>query len=94
MTVYLVWTSHPLTDLAGPWEEAREVADRLTLVDSTESLSAVYHAVKWALPQEAALIVTPVLQAPKSRGVAPGTTAWLRARTTRVTHPSGGGAGG
>ena len=56
----------------GPWEEAREIAAGLTLLDSTESLSAVYHAVKWTLPQDAALIVTPVPHTPKLRGMAPG----------------------
>jgi hypothetical protein len=83
MTVFLAWTSEPPADLEGPWEEAREVAPGLLLLESTESLSAVYHAVKWSLPQDAALVVTPVPLTPKSRGLAPGTTAWLRARTTR-----------
>jgi hypothetical protein len=85
VTVYLVWTSQPATDLTGPWEEAREIASGLTLLDSTESLSAVYHAVKWTLPHDAALIVTPVPHTPKLRGLAPGTTAWLRSRTRQVT---------
>jgi hypothetical protein len=83
MTVFLAWTSEPPADLEGPWEEAREVAPGLLLLESTESLSAVYHAVKWSLPQDAALVVTPVPLTPKSRGLAPGTTSWLRARTTR-----------
>jgi hypothetical protein len=91
VTVYLAWTSHPVTELAGPWEEARELATGLTLLDSTESLSTVYHAVKWSLPHDAALIVTPVPHTPKLRGLAPGTTSWLRARTSRVTHPPDGG---
>jgi len=78
--VYLAWTSHPPPDLDGPWEEAREVAPGLLLLDSTESLSAVYHALKWALPQDAALVVTAVEHTPKSRGLASGTTSWLRAR--------------
>jgi hypothetical protein len=85
VTVYLVWTSHPTGDLAGPWEEARTIADGLTLLDSTESLSAVYHAVKWTLPHDAALIVTPVPHTPKLRGLAPGTTGWLRTRTKQPT---------
>jgi hypothetical protein len=89
VTVYLVWTSHPVADLAGPWEEAREIATGLMLLDSTESLSAVYHAVKWSLPHDAALIVTPVPHTPKSRGMAPGTTAWLRSRTKRTTARPG-----
>jgi hypothetical protein len=85
MTVYLVWTSHPAEDLAGPWDEAREITDGLTLLDSSESLSAVYHAVKWTLPHDAALIVTPVPHTPKLRGMPPGTMSWLRARTQQPT---------
>ena len=82
MTAFLAWTSEPPEDLDGPWEEAREIAPGLLAIESRESLSAVYHAVKWALPREAALIVTPVPQTPKSRGMAPGTTSWFRHRTT------------
>jgi hypothetical protein len=86
VAVYLAWMSlppeQPAVDLVGPWEEAREVAAGLLLLESTESLSTVYHAVKWSLPPEAALVVTPVEHTPKSRGLANGTTAWLRARTS------------
>ncbi|WP_110181211.1 hypothetical protein [Nocardioides solisilvae] len=82
MTAYLAWCSEPPDDLDGPWVEAREIAPGLFALDSTESLSVVYHALKWELPQEAALIVTPVPQTPKSRGMAPGTTTWFRERTT------------
>ena len=82
MTVYLAWSSEPPADLDGPWEEARPVAPGLLLLDSTESLSTVYHALKWSLPDGAALVVTPVEHTPKSRGLASGTTAWLRARTS------------
>lgn len=83
MTVYLAWTSQPPADLEGPWREARQIAPGLLLLDSTETLSSVYHALKWALPDGSSLIVSPVQQTPKSRGMAPGTTAWLRRRTSR-----------
>jgi hypothetical protein len=82
MTVYLAWTQRPPNDLVGPWEEAREVAPGLFLLDSAESLSAVYHAVKWSLPEDASLLVTRVEHTPKARGLTPGSTAWLRSRTT------------
>ncbi len=91
MTVYLAWTSEDLPDLAdleGPWHEALLVAPGLIAVESTESLSAVYHAIKWSLRREASLIVVPLHQTPKSRGMAPGTTIWLRERTAR--QPTGG----
>ncbi|GEL21136.1 hypothetical protein PSU4_00900 [Pseudonocardia sulfidoxydans NBRC 16205] len=81
VAVYLAWTSHPPVDLVGPWEEAREAAPGLLLIESSASLSAVYHAVKWCLPHEAALLVTPVGSTPKSRGLAAGSTTWLRDRT-------------
>jgi hypothetical protein len=83
MAVYLAWTAAPPDTLEGPWVEARPVAPGLVLLESTESLSVVYHAVKWSLPDDAALLVTPVPQTPKSRGMAPGTTTWLRDRTAR-----------
>jgi hypothetical protein len=79
--VYLAWTEQPPEDLDGPWVEARQIAPGLLLLESRENLSAVYHALKWALPGDAALIVTPVDRTPKSRGMTPGTTSWLRART-------------
>ena len=82
MTAFLAWTSHDPDGLEGPWHEVRQVAPGLLALDSTESLSAVYHALKWSLPDEASLIVVPLHQTPKSRGMAPGTTSWLRARTS------------
>lgn len=87
MTIYLAWTSEAVQELDGPWQEARTLAPGLLAVDSTETLSAVYHAIKWSLPQEASLIVVPVLQTPKSRGMADGTTTWLRDRTPGQAGP-------
>ena len=68
------------SDLAGPWEEIREAAPGLLLVSSTESLSRVYHELKWALPDGAALFVTPLTSRPKLKGLRPGTQTWLRDR--------------
>jgi hypothetical protein len=81
MTVYLAWTSAPVPDdLAGPWEEICCAAPGLLLVSSTESLSRVYHELKWALPEGASLFVTPLAGRPKLKGLRPGTQAWLRDR--------------
>jgi hypothetical protein len=80
--VYLAWTSEPPEDLDGPWVEARQVAPGVLVLESPETLSVVYHALKWALPQHASLLVSPVDRMPKSRGLTPGTTAWLRARVS------------
>ncbi len=81
MPAYLAWTAAPPEDLDGPWSEVRAVAPGLLLIDSAEHLSAVYHAVKWSLPDDAALLVVPLHETPKCRGLAPGATSWLRART-------------
>ena len=84
MNVYLAWTSEPPADLDGPWREARQIAPGLLLLESPEPLSVVYHALKWSLPDGTSLIVSPVHQTPKSRGMTPGTTAWLRRRTAAL----------
>ncbi|QIX27946.1 hypothetical protein ncot_16140 [Nocardioides sp. JQ2195] len=90
MNVYLAWTSEPPDDLEGPWTEARPIAPGLLLLESTETLSVVYHALKWSLSDEASLIVSPVDRTPKSRGMAPGTMSWLRDRTSRQGEPPAG----
>ncbi|MBE7324722.1 hypothetical protein IEQ44_08655 [Nocardioides sp. Y6] len=93
MTVFLAWTSDVVTPeevgrLEGPWREVRPVAPGLLLVESDETLSPVYHALKWSLTEGAALVVTPVLERPKLKGVAPGTTTWLRERTPKSLDPA------
>ncbi len=84
MTVFLAWTPEPPeADLPGPWTELRHAAPGLLLVESSETLSRVFHELKWALPEDAPLIVAPVAATPKLRGLAPGTLAWLRRRTPK-----------
>ena len=51
------------------------------LVDSDDTLSRVYHELKWSLPDDSALVVAPIGGRPKLKGLAPGTTTWLRDRT-------------
>jgi len=86
MTLYLAWTSadlhdlDPSQDLTGPWREFRVAADGVAFVDSDDTLSRVYHALKWSLPEGAAVVVAPLAAAPKAKGLARGTTSWLRAR--------------
>jgi len=86
MTVYVAWTSADLQaldasrDLAGPWREVVVAASGLAFVDSDDTLSQVYHALKWSLPDGVALAVAPVADQPKAKGLAPGTNSWLRAR--------------
>jgi hypothetical protein len=85
VTVYLAWTPElPEPHLPGPWTEIRVAAPGLLLVDSEDTLSRVFHELKWALSTEdAPLLVAPVAATPKLRGLAPGTLSWLRERTQR-----------
>jgi hypothetical protein len=85
MTVFVAWTPDlPEENLPGPWTEIRVAAPGLLLVESTESLSRVFHELKWALPsQDAPLFVAPLAATPKLRGLTPGTLSWLRERTER-----------
>lgn len=63
--------------LPGPWLEIRRVGPGLVVVDGAESLSRVYHEVKWALPDGTALLVSPLGTRPKLKGLLPGTQTWL-----------------
>jgi hypothetical protein len=82
MTVYLAWTSElPEEQLPGPWTELRVAAPGLVLIESADTLSRVFHELKWALSEDASLLVAPLAATPKLRGVNPGTLSWLRART-------------
>lgn len=85
MTVYVAWTAElPEEDLPGPWTELRHAAPGLLLVESDDTLSRVFHELKWALSDEdAPLFVAPVAATPKLRGLTPGTLTWLRERTSR-----------
>lgn len=86
MTVYVAWTSadlqdlDPSRDLVGPWREVLVAARGLAFVDSDDTLSRVYHELKWSLPEGVALAVAPVADLPKAKGLAPGTNTWLRER--------------
>ena len=85
MTVYVAWTPElPEANLPGPWVEIRVAAPGLLLVESDDTLSRVFHELKWALSTEdAQLFVAPLAATPKLRGLAPGTLSWLRERTSR-----------
>ena len=84
MTVYVAWTPDlPEANLRGPWSELRIAAPDVLLVESDDTLSRVFHELKWALAEEAPLFVAPVAATPKLRGLEPGTLSWLRARTPR-----------
>lgn len=85
MTVYVAWTPELLEEnLPGPWVEIRVAAPGLLLVESDDTLSRVFHELKWALSTEdSPLLVAPLAATPKLRGLEPGTLSWLRQRTDR-----------
>jgi hypothetical protein len=85
MAVCLVWLDEPAgVDVVmaspGPWREVVEAAPGLLMVETDETLSRVYHEIKWLLPDGAALLVAPVSERPKARGMTAGTVRWLRER--------------
>ncbi|GAA4825050.1 hypothetical protein ACFQ0K_18110 [Nocardioides caeni] len=83
MKVCLVWLGDPsaaqeVLGSPGPWREVREAGTGLLLVETDDTVSRVYHEVKWLLPDDCPLLVAPVERRPKARGVAAGTVTWLR----------------
>ena len=85
MTVYVAWTTDlPEANLPGPWTEIRVAAPGLLLIESDDTLSRVFHELKWALATEdAPLFVAPLAATPKLRRLESGTLGWLRERTER-----------
>ena len=85
MAVYLAWIGavsavDGVMDAPGPWQELLETAPGLLLIESDDSLSRIYHEMKWLLPDSCALLVAPLAERPKARGVTAGTVSWLRER--------------
>ena len=85
MSVCLVWLgdpeqAHTVISTPGPWTEVFEAGDGLLVVETEETLSRVFHEIKWLLPGDCPLLVAPVVERPKARGVTEGTVSWLRRR--------------
>ncbi len=79
MTVYLAYSAEGIDPLAdGPWEEIVPLDESLAFVASPHQRSAVYHALKDALPSGAALFVAELAEVPKFKGMESGTLAWAR----------------
>jgi hypothetical protein len=80
--LYLAWEETGALDatVVGPWDDAILLRPGLLLLDSPATRSEVYHALKHELPPETALLVAPLADAPKMKGMAEGTTTWLRHR--------------
>jgi hypothetical protein len=78
--LYLAWfEDHALAvDTPGPWRELFPLAPGLAFVASDQHRSAVYHALKDALPTGCALLVDELREVPKFKGLAAGALAWAR----------------
>jgi hypothetical protein len=83
--LYLVYgDGHDLRDADGrdpdgPWRAMRRLRPGLVLVDSEQSRSVVYHAVKDLLPAGSPLLVSRLDEIPKFKGMEPGALTWARA---------------
>jgi hypothetical protein len=85
MAVCLAWLEDPSAVSAvmaapGPWRELVEAGPGLVVVETDETVSRVYHEMKWLLPESCGLLVAPLSHRPKARGVTSGTVTWLRER--------------
>ncbi len=79
VAVYLVYADADIdTDAEGPWDEIVLLRPGLAFVRSDLHRSAVYHAMKDALPARTALLLSELEEAPKFKGMEPGTLAWIR----------------
>jgi hypothetical protein len=64
----------------GPWEDGFVLRPGLVLVRSEQTRSEVYHGLKWSVPDGRAVLVAPLADDPKAKGMARGLQAWLRRR--------------
>jgi hypothetical protein len=67
-------------DTAGPWIELLPLRPGLVLIESPESRSRVYHAVKDQLPAGTPLLVAQLDEVPKFKGMSDGALRWCRER--------------
>ncbi|MFC3231149.1 hypothetical protein ACFOGJ_28130 [Marinibaculum pumilum] len=79
MSLFLAWigVDRDSLDLEG---EICALNPRLFLVETELSRSKLYHRIKWQLPDDTALLVAPLAEIPKFKGMAEGSTAWARER--------------
>ena len=80
-TRYLAWVEDDALaeeDLdGGPWGRWLVLRPGLLLLDGEHSRSEVYHALKHLARPGSALLVAPLADDPKAKGMAPGWTTWL-----------------
>lgn len=76
--LYLIYLRGAETPLAPEeFPGMAQLADDLFLLRSAQSRSKVYHSVKWASRPEA-LLVAPLADDPKFKGMEAGALKWLR----------------
>lgn len=82
MTLYLVWhePEAAIDDAERVAHDAFELRPGLWLIDSDLTRSRLYHRIKWALPGDTALLVAPLEDTPKFKGLSEGALKWVRAR--------------
>ena len=82
MPLYLVWHDGERAIDPEALHGFERIALRpgLMLIDCEETRSKLYHRVKWALPAGTALLVAPLADAPKFKGLQAGVLRWLRDR--------------
>ncbi len=89
---YLAWfdpADAPEDPLDG--REAHELRPGLWLVATSSTRSELYHDLTWSLPTGSAVLVAPLADWPKFRGMAPGSLSWTRGRAAaREDRPPGG----
>ena len=78
-TLYLVYLDVDVANHADPSPDLLQLAPGLYLTESTRTRSQVYHAIKWRFAPRR-LLVAPLADDPKFKGMEPGVLAWLRRR--------------
>ncbi len=79
--VYLAFFDAAGADIEGIETHARtcRLRDGLYLVQSDETRSKIYHRIKRFLAPDAGLLLAPLADAPKFKGMEPGALNWVRA---------------
>ncbi len=81
MNIYLLTSDRPFDlDIGAQFPEHHFVWDHAVLIESEQSQSRVYHAIKHALPADTPLMIAILDHQPKFKGAKPGLLKWLRER--------------
>jgi len=75
--LFLVWHGAPESAVS-LGEESHPLSAGLFMGRSARTPSRLYHAIKYQLPPDTALMVAPLAEAPKFKGMAEGALKWLR----------------